>query len=165
MTDPIENLTLEHRAALEILDRLETLVAKDALDADDAKILKTIDDFFAKELDIHLRKEEEALFPPLEAFLGREGGPIGVMLSEHEDLRSSFDRFKQGVKNPHEQPDSSDPSIQEISRHIIDVLRGHIHKEDNVLFRMAAMHLTQDDLTEIGKKFRSIEEQGAGRGA
>ncbi len=157
MTDPIENLTAEHVMALEVLDRLEGLLAKGAFDTGDAQTLKEINTFFAGELAVHLRKEEEALFPALEMHLGREGGPIGVMLSEHEDLRRTFDLFKTGSAALDAGADPGGSALRESGGRIIEVLRGHIHKEDHVLFRMAGQFLGEETLKEVGAKMSAMD--------
>ena len=56
----------------------------------------------------HHGKEEEFLFPALEAKgVKREGGPIGVMLHEHEQgrglvamLRNAVADYTSGIKKP-----------------------------------------------------------------
>lgn len=158
MTDPIENLTAEHVMALQILDRLEGLLAKGAFDTGDAQTLKEINTFFAGELAVHLKKEEEALFPALEPYLGREGGPIGVMLTEHEDLRRTFELFKAGIAPLDSGADPQGSAIRDSGGRIIEVLRGHIHKEDHVLFRMAGQFLGEETLKEVGAKMSAMEE-------
>lgn len=159
LIDPIENLTAEHRLAIEALDRLENTLTKNALDAEDVAALGEIVAFFNGELEIHLRKEEKALFPALESFLGRRGGPIGVMLYEHEDLRKTFQLFKNGVDAIRAGTDPAGAAARENGYHIIGVLTNHIHKEDNVLFKMAARTLSENALSEIAEKMKSLEER------
>jgi hemerythrin-like domain-containing protein len=37
------------------------------------------------------------------------------------------------------------------------MLRQHIHKEDNILFRMAKMVLQPDDVAELTREFAAVE--------
>lgn len=149
-----ELLRADHQIVLEKLGILETslgLTGEDSL-----KSIKEVVNFLSGELERHLLNEEEALFPPLEEFLGREGGPIGVMLAEHEDLRKTLEILRQTLKR--ENVESKELSLY--GGRVIEVLRSHIFKEDNILFPMAEMHLDEAELEEIGRKMKGEKREG-----
>lgn len=83
--------------------------------------------------DFHHAKEESFLFPTLEAHgLPREGGPLGVMLYEH-------DRGWQLTAELAEAVAAYQNNEPEASRKVIDtaycyteLLSAHIHKENNI---------------------------------
>src|SRR3990172_1482629 len=80
-------LRLEHEAILRMLHAMDA--AADRLvdgRAPDPEILEDIVEFFATFADrCHHAKEEGVLFPRLEARgIPRDGGPVGVMLMEHD---------------------------------------------------------------------------------
>ena len=82
-----EVLKQEHRVIENVLDALERL-AKAAETSALAEWEKAID--FARNFadKCHHLKEENLLFPALEERgIPREGGPIGMMLAEHEEGR------------------------------------------------------------------------------
>jgi hemerythrin-like domain-containing protein len=85
---PIEELKMEHQAVKMTLRVLETLCRRmeQPGEAVEEIHLDQLLEFFSVFVDkCHHGKEEELLFPALEAVgIGREGGPIGHMLEEHE---------------------------------------------------------------------------------
>ena len=77
----------------------------------------------------HHQREEEVLFPALE-HLGI-GGPPAVMRSEHVELR----RLKHAVQDLANGADAQ--ALVMAARGLVEMLREHIAKEDNVLYPMA----------------------------
>ncbi|MCC6352978.1 MAG: hemerythrin domain-containing protein [Verrucomicrobiae bacterium] len=86
----------------------------------------------------HHGKEEDLLFPELEARgIPREGGPIGVMLYEHQ-MGRGFVRAMRDNLGPARGGDMGALTrLAEAGRQFIDLLTQHIHKEDHILFNMA----------------------------
>ncbi|MFZ0727462.1 MAG: hemerythrin domain-containing protein, partial [Desulfobacterales bacterium] len=87
----IEDLTAEHEAVrltLRILDIIRGDIDRCGEIKNDDHIDNLLE-FFSVFVDkCHHGKEEKLLFPALEAVgVGREGGPIGVMLAEHRQGR------------------------------------------------------------------------------
>ncbi len=142
--NPIDILRKEHDCVLNILDSLKSFINK----KDIIQSKKCIN-ILQKEFNKHsLDKEEKVLFPQIEKFMPREGGPTGMMILEHEDLVDSIKKFKQ-VDNI--------IKLNEIGTHIIDLLREHIDKENNMLFMMAEMHLDDKQKNVILKGFKEID--------
>ncbi|MBC7260375.1 MAG: hemerythrin, partial [Chloroflexi bacterium] len=50
------------------------------------------------------------------------------------------------------------------ARGYIALLRQHIHKEDNILYRMADMHLTAEKQEELLEQFDQVERERIGPG-
>jgi hemerythrin-like domain-containing protein len=50
-------------------------------------------------------------------------------------------------------------AIKQYGMHFIEFLRGHITKEDGLLFRMAEMHLTPVQNEKVVKLFPEIEKR------
>jgi len=102
----------------------------------------------------HHGKEEEILFPFLEKRgIPKEGGPIGVMLTEHDIGRSFVRKIVDGINK------NNKKTIVENSFGYIQLLRDHIEKENNILFTMADSVLTKNDSKEILKKFDEVEKR------
>jgi hemerythrin-like domain-containing protein len=154
MTDPIEILMQEHKDVLEIVDNIGRLQQelKDTPD-ETAPKLKELLAKLDKEFDIHsLSKEEKALFPAMEAFMPRDEGPIGVMIQEHVELVRRIKDYKESL-------DTGDYNKSlEAGAYLISVLPDHIYKEDNILYNMARMHLSSDDMDGIYQKMLDIEK-------
>ncbi|HSO07628.1 MAG TPA: hemerythrin domain-containing protein [Pelomicrobium sp.] len=114
----------------------------------------------------HHWKEEGALFPAMEAAgVPREGGPIGVMLAEHEEGR----RLSGAMRSAAERLAAGDADARaEVVRSAmgyVALLRQHIAKEDNVLFPMAARFLRGPAQAELAAAFERVERDEAGAGA
>lgn len=134
-------LRMEHQWILQVAGILETLV-EDAASGAEAPDFDSFDDcirFFRLFADAcHHAKEEGFLFAELEgAGMSRTVGPIAVMLFEHGQARAHVATMAEAVVGAR----AGDPSDRErlfgAARDYIDVIRGHILKEDNVLFNMA----------------------------
>ena len=142
--NPLDILRKEHDRVLKILDNLEANLNKK-----DVRQSKNNINILKKEFDKHsLNKEEKVLFPEIEKFMPRDGGPTGMMIIEHKDLTESIKMFK----------DEKDiNNLIETGSHIINLLREHIDKENNMLFMMAEMHLNDKQKERIIKKFKEID--------
>jgi hemerythrin-like domain-containing protein len=83
----------------------------------------------------HHGKEEELLFPALEAIgVQRDGGPIGVMLAEHQQGREYVQKMNEAFSQYNEGDRAAATKLAKNARAYIALLRQHIDKENNVLF-------------------------------
>jgi hemerythrin-like domain-containing protein len=113
----------------------------------------------------HHGKEEENLFPRMEARgVPRDGGPIGVMLFEHDEGRAFVGAIADAIDVYERDGQAAARVIAENARGYVDLLRGHIMKEDNVLFPMADRVLSPADQTELERRFEQIETERMGPG-
>ena len=113
----------------------------------------------------HHAKEEENLFPRMEARgVPRQGGPLGVMLFEHDQGRAYVGAIAGAIDASEADGRSAALTIAENARGYVDLLRGHIAKEDNVLFPMADRVLSPADQTELEQRFEQIETERMGPG-
>ena len=160
MSKPTEILSNDHKKVLEKLKVMEQTI-KDLKSPNVKNTLLDLEGFFKKEVELHFRKEEEALFPEIEKFIPREGGPVGIMLMEHEDLYRYKDNLFKGVDFllKDENTEEALVLIKENGTNYINLLREHIFKEDNMLFMMADMHLEEDQIKEIMKKFEELDKK------
>lgn len=157
---PTDVLSQEHRAIEARLDALEEQI--NAIAAGQPFPRRFFDealDFFRNFADgCHHSKEENLLFPRLkERGMPANGGPIAVMLAEHDEGRAYLRAVRENL-------DAAEPADGEARRAVLDnaaayieLLRLHIQKEDNILFRMAQMILHPDDVAELQKEFAAVE--------
>ena len=127
--------------------------------------LKAVDFFRGFTDGCHHAKEEEKLFPTLEQRgVPREGGPIGVMLAEHEQGRA-YVRAMAEVANRYSKGDkSAGAALIESGRGYVGLLRQHIAKEDGILFPMADRMLSGEEQAQLAEEFEVIERERTGPG-
>ncbi len=162
-----ETLREEHRAIERMLAVLET--AADGLDAGErppASLFRDAVDFVRNFADkCHHGKEEDNLFPRMEGRgVPREGGPLGMMLHEH-DLGRQYVGAVDGAIEAYEAGDEgAAETIAENARQYAELLRGHIAKENAVLFPMADRVLTEEDQRDLEERFERVEAELMGPG-
>ncbi len=126
------------------------------------KILEFIKVFADK---CHHGKEEDILFPAMEiAGIPRESGPIGVMLFEHNVGREAVKNMKEGIEEFFNGNENARNKIIENAEKYIELLDSHIYKEDNILYPMADMHLSEEEQRELLEKFKEVEKKIIGEG-
>jgi hemerythrin-like domain-containing protein len=126
------------------------------------KIIEFIKGFADK---CHHGKEEDILFPAMIRHgIPSEGGPIAVMLNEHQsgrehirELSKAFAAFKAGNR-------TAANEIIARSMDYVFLLLNHIHKENNILFMMADKVLNEAEQAEIFEAFEKLEIEKIGIG-
>ena len=139
----------EHKIVLARLMAFET-----ALDAFDLEQIHATIRFFDEQVVLHRRKEEEVLFPAMKKHLGTEDGPIQCMLAEHQDEQEKIRKIRsllEGNPGP-----TSRSAIVKAGRYILDLLRIHIVKEDNIVFPLAESVLTDEEKKEVLARMKAI---------
>ncbi len=155
----------EHRACEEKVNKFEAVLnglreegpSREALDG-----LKEFYEFLDGSIVKHNLKEEKVLFPLLQPHLLEKGahstGPfpktaIDMLEDDHIQLMQmasvSFSFFGMASRLP---DDTSRAIVFEAAveqgKTLVELLRLHIFREDNVVFPLAHQHCTQDELTE-----------------
>jgi hemerythrin-like domain-containing protein len=162
-----EQLKKEHNAIETMLKILEAVTGKlKAGEKADAGHLGEIVDFFRGFADrCHHGKEETIFFPALEmAGIPKEGGPIGVMLHEHDRMRALMKGLVKGVERYRSGDAKAADAIVRNADEYAAMLRSHIEKENKVLFRMAEMHLSPEEEKELAERFEVMETEEIGEG-
>jgi hemerythrin-like domain-containing protein len=162
-----EDLKHEHNAVLIALQILEKVAA--AIAANNAQALADLErllDFFKGFVDrCHHGKEEDALFPELERRgVPRQGGPIGVMLAEHEVGRGHVRALADGLLRLRRGEAGAAAMISEHTDAYHDMLSAHINKENSVLFPMADRVLPDEVAASLTERFEEIERDRVGEG-
>ena len=153
-------LDQEHRLIEKVLGALEKNVVKAQGAQLDFSLASKALDFLVNFADkCHHAKEEKVLFPLLEERgIPREGGPIGVMLTDHEQGRKLLQQMKTSVAK------EDRAGLKEAAAQYIEVLKSHIWKEDDVLYAEARALLSRQDGRQLVVAFERIEEEEAGHG-
>lgn len=115
--------------------------------------------------ECHHEKEETVLFPALEkAGIPREGGPLGVMLHEHDQMRGYLRGLATAVERLRAGEVGAAMSLARNAGHYANTLRLHMDKENSALFRMAEMRLGPAKEEQLAEQFEAIETQKMGEG-
>jgi hemerythrin-like domain-containing protein len=163
---PTQVLREEHALILQALDALESKLAPVAAGeaADPAYFQKAV--LFLRTFadQCHHGKEENLLFKTMvDRGFPLRGGPIAVMLSEHEAGRA-FIRGMAEAAARLAQDAGAAGQLVENGRGYIQLLRAHIEKENNVLFPMADNVLSPEDQAHLSQAFEHFEEEETGAG-
>ena len=158
MNTATQNLENDHVYIIRLLDVMEKMVLNCATDTAHMEmvvnLIKTYADGF------HHAKEEKVLFPLLvEKGFSNEQGPVSVMLHEHVEGREFVKGISERIDVYKAGNVSALPEIYHYMQGYADLLKAHIGKENNVLFRMADKALSSDEQLELLNKFGSIEKQ------
>lgn len=160
-------LTSEHR----VIERVITALESSARRVSDGETVRP--GFFLDAAEFikgfadgcHHQKEEGVLFKRMnENGLPSQGGPIGVMLYEHEQGRS----FTRGMRQAAEKWAAGDASAAaEVVRNALGyaaLLRQHIIKEDTILFPMAGRIIPAAQHAQVLEDFERVEHEETGEG-
>lgn len=162
MSQAIDDLKKEHNAilsALEILAKMLDLIEKKA-EIDQLDLTQFIG--FLKEFTdkCHHGKEEGFLFPALILHgIADQGGPIGVMMGEHNQGRRLLFDMEQAL-----QPMTDFKGLTSAGKKYIQLIQSHIYKENNVLFPLAEKILLDQDLRILYDQFERHESEVIGHG-
>lgn len=154
----------EHRLIEKVLAVLEELTGNSG--EIPAGIWKQCLDFIRNFADkCHHLKEEKILFPALEERgIAREGGPIGIMLAEHEEGRGYVRAMAEALANSEKNPAGAKTILLQNARSYLRLLREHIRKEDEVLFQMADDVLSSEEQKDLAREFEKHEAEEIGTG-
>lgn len=110
----------------------------------------------------HHAKEEVHLFPALTAAgMPKGGGPVGVMLHEHEIGRSYVRAMSASLGPAAAGDDTARKALVRAALAYADLLEAHIAKEDGILFEMADRILPEDEQLRLQEAYQAAIPDGA----
>lgn len=137
---PIHTLMAEHDKILEFLKKLENVGQKIG---DKGSFNEAVEDIgnlvhiadHLIEAELHLKREEDVLFPELES----RGvfGPTEVMRLEHENIRAEEKELKELILMAKSNFSACKERLSNVAKYIVFNLRSHISKENNILYPAA----------------------------
>ena len=162
-----EALKNDHRIIEKMLNVLEVVSNKiEQGEEVPVDILKKATDFIRNFADsYHHGKEEDLLFKTMEEKgFPREGGPIGMMLIEHDEGRDYVRALAEGIEKYASGDTSAKKTIVENARNYAGLLSPHIQKEDNILYMMADNIIPEPLQRELLNRFDRVEKEKLGEG-
>jgi hemerythrin-like domain-containing protein len=113
----------------------------------------------------HHKKEEGVLFESLATFgMPVEGGPIGVMLAEHEQGRAYTRAMREAAQKLGAGDESARGDLVRNARGYVALLRQHIDKENGILFPMAARIIPPAEQAALVEGYEHVEHEETGAG-
>lgn len=155
-----QDLKKEHAAILNVLDITDHVLSSEIEDSKKLQFGEQLVYFLKIFADkCHHGKEENYLFRELEKQgIPNEGGPIGVMLQEHQKGRAYIALMSNAVT-------AADlMNFKLNANNYAALLRSHIEKENNVLFAMADKVCSEAKQDELFEQFEQYEEIVMGPG-
>jgi hemerythrin-like domain-containing protein len=108
----------------------------------------------------HHKKEEGVLFKAMVASgMPAQGGPISMMLAEHEQGRSYTRAMRDAAQKLQAGDESGRDQVVRSARGYVALLRQHIHKEDNILFPMANHVIPVSEQGKVAEDFERVEHE------
>lgn len=166
MKPAIKDLMEDHQAILRLLRalngmRLKAQTGKKTVPIADLEaaldFIKTFADF------AHHGKEEDLLFPAMEEVgFPREGGPVAVMLMEHEQGRAFVKAFSAALERLRAGEPAALSQALGAAQGYSGVLLGHIAKEDGILYPMAMDAIPEARWKVLKHEFDRVEAERMG---
>lgn len=159
MNSATKNLEDDHVYILQLIDVMEAMTeSSEPVIADLEEAVEIIKNFAD---GLHHTKEETLLFPLMaEHGFSTQQGPVAMMLHEHvlgrnlvKGMTENIELFKNGDLS----------ALSFVYNNMLgygELLRNHISKENNVLFRMADQALPAEDQVSLYNQFKEIENKG-----
>lgn len=156
---PSEILEQEHDVILKMLE-IGTEMAKE-IEKMDTQTLGDLIDFIRNFADrCHHAKEEKIFFVEAEKHgIPKDGGPIGMMLVEHDEGRAFVKGMDEALKKIMSGDKMAFTQYKENLLQFIGLLETHIRKENQILYPMINMHLPEKLQADILKRFEKAEEE------
>lgn len=157
MKTATQNLENDHVHILRLTDIMEQLtVVQDPDVTHLEKIVEIIRNFAD---GVHHAKEEQILFP----YLAKKGfsqtqGPVAVMLNEHVSGRNFVKGMSENIELYKKGDRDALGKIYYNMAGYADLLRSHISKENNILFRMADRVLSDSEQEDLLRSFETAEK-------
>lgn len=167
MLEGTQILRQEHEAILKMIGAAEEAASRlERREVVRQEMLAAILEFFQLFADqCHHGKEEELLFPLLESKgMRRDGGPTGVMLAEHEQGRALIQEMSAATEAYAAEPSEAGSRWAQAAQGYAALLRAHIFKENNILFRMAEQTLSPSEQARLAESFEKLELERMGAG-
>lgn len=159
---PTRILRDQHKNILKVADILEEVFAREPMEGSlDYDAVSDCVSFIRLYADaLHHGKEEDLLFPELETLgMSRNAGPIAVMLHEHQQGRAFARAMADALPEARDGDEDAHRQLVRAGFGYIELIRGHILKEDNVLFNMADQMIEEPTCRSLCAAYEGVCQQ------
>jgi hemerythrin-like domain-containing protein len=171
MSDPGQTrltdvLRHEHDVVLLVVDAMEREAERlrGGGEPDPDRVAKMVE--FTREFTdgCHHSKEEKVLFPTLQTQTPAAGGPVSVMLREHDQGRAYIRAINEALPKAAAGDAQATQAVADGLAGYAALLRTHIAKENQVLFPLAEQSLSVQDKARLAREFDRVEQEETGVG-
>ena len=171
--NPFDIFIQEHNHGLAALEKMEhgaDSLRQHGYSAEALKLIREANEFIKTEVKAHNQKVEDALFPVLRPYMPAPSiidliveehrelwtqeedlqGLLAVLLGDHQELWAEEDRLEALLNAPNAAEQAGDIAASAYT--IIDMLRDHINKENQILFPTAQDILSDAEVAEVAEK-------------
>lgn len=140
--DVFDMLMDDHRRVKSQLEHVLSSAGMATLDTDIQQVRET--------LQLHMRMEEEYLYPVMERF-DEVKSLVKEAYNEHRHMRDLLGRLSQGGIQ------RSD--LQAVVRELLEQLNDHVSEEESELFPTAKQKLSRDDIGRITEQMQDLKQR------
>jgi uncharacterized protein len=152
-----ELLLKDHETTERVFDAVGLALAGPAKPS--PSLLRDAARYFTEYVDgCHNRKEEEHVFPLAEQRgIPRHGGPLAVMLAEHEQNRGLLPRLTALIDDYAAGDDSVLGQLRETFEAYAELMKGHFWKENDILYPMVRRLISEQDAQTVVEGIAAVE--------
>ena len=149
----------DHQATEKAMAAFENALAAET--APSPEIVRAALEYFTVYVDqCHNLKEERHLFPLIERLgVPRDGGPLGVMLSEHEQSRTLLARWKKLAEAVAVGDGTALPALRQSFGEYAALLKNHFWKENDILYPLALRVMSESDGAAVVAGIEAVEAE------
>jgi hemerythrin-like domain-containing protein len=158
MTTATQNLENDHVQILRLIEVMERITESANPNVEHLELIVKVIREFADGL--HHAKEEQLLFPLMvQKGFSNESGPVAVMLHDHAEGRNFVKAMAENISLFRKGESQALKAIYSNILGYTDLLKNHIGKENNVLFRMADKAFTSAEQESLLLDFTKVENK------
>jgi len=164
MKTATQNLEKDHVQILRLIEVMERITELATPNAEHLELIVKIIREFAD--GQHHAKEEQLLFPLMvQKGFSNETGPVAVMVHDHMEGRNFVKEIAENISLFQQGETTALKAIYSNMLGYTDLLKNHIAKENNVLFRMADKVFSNAEQESLLLDFARVEnEKGTASG-
>lgn len=149
------NLENDHVHILRLIEVMELIAGQDYPNTEHLEKIVGLIRNFADGL--HHKKEENLLFPKMvEKGFSFNQGPIAVMMNDHVQGRNFVKAMAHNIALYKAGDKKSLTELYRSMKGYSELLRAHIGKENNILFRLADNALSEEEQRTLLNEFQSL---------
>lgn len=160
--DPFLEFRRDHARVLDRLARLESQMPVPGAPVDEAPLRELVA-HLERQFSTHMVAEDRVLYPALRTAFPEVGGTLDPLAADHAELRELLGALGDLLGRPPGR--ARDEQLVVLARDFSDLLRLHIHREESVVFDVAARVLSRVEIAALAAGLESFRNPDPNPGA